>query len=281
MLLAGKTHRKRPTGNMNVHHLICGTMKPRGAKYLVPHLARVPCNCLVVETGECLVLVDAGLGTRDMEDPGRLGHSNVVLNAQRDPEQTAVRQVARLGFHPRDVRHIVCTHLDRDHAGGLADFPQARVHVSKAEHGAAMKPEGPRERDRYRRCHFAHGPNWVTYDAALAEDWFGMRRIGGLGGLPEGIALVPLPGHTRGHCGVAVETGGGWLLHCGDAYYVRDEIEQYKRTPLGVRCFRRVAHIDHATAVLQLTILDRALKESNGGITLLAAHDPEGVHGVC
>jgi glyoxylase-like metal-dependent hydrolase (beta-lactamase superfamily II) len=36
-------------------------------------------------------------------------------------------QVQRLGFDPRDVRHIVLTHLDFDHAGGLDDFPHATV----------------------------------------------------------------------------------------------------------------------------------------------------------
>ncbi len=29
--------------------------------------------------------------------------------------------------------------------------------------------------------------------------------------------LVPLFGHTRGHCGVAVRTEQGWLFHAGDA----------------------------------------------------------------
>jgi hypothetical protein len=29
--------------------------------------------------------------------------------------------------------------------------------------------------------------------------------------------LVPLFGHTRGHCGVAIRNGSGWLFHVGDA----------------------------------------------------------------
>jgi hypothetical protein len=29
--------------------------------------------------------------------------------------------------------------------------------------------------------------------------------------------LVPLFAHTRGHCGVAVQTEAGWLFHVGDA----------------------------------------------------------------
>ena len=29
--------------------------------------------------------------------------------------------------------------------------------------------------------------------------------------------LIPLFGHTSGHCGVAVEEGQGWLFACADA----------------------------------------------------------------
>lgn len=36
------------------------------------------------------------------------------------------------------------------------------------------------------------------------------------GNFPD-IKLIPLPGHTRGHCGVALEDDGGWLFNCGDA----------------------------------------------------------------
>jgi glyoxylase-like metal-dependent hydrolase (beta-lactamase superfamily II) len=44
-----------------------------------------------------------------------------------------LEQVKQLGFSPRDVRHIVLTHLDSDHAGGLENFPEAHVHVLEAE----------------------------------------------------------------------------------------------------------------------------------------------------
>ena len=82
--------------------------------------------CMLIEAGEQLILVDCGLGTKDMEDGRRLGLPNLLLlNAQSDPKLPAVRQVQKLGFSTKDVRHIVCTHLDRDHAGGLPDFPDA------------------------------------------------------------------------------------------------------------------------------------------------------------
>jgi glyoxylase-like metal-dependent hydrolase (beta-lactamase superfamily II) len=40
------------------------------------------------------------------------------------------------------------------------------------------------------------------------------------------VLLIPLPGHTRGQCAVAIERDGGWLLHAGDAYYLRAELTQ-------------------------------------------------------
>ncbi len=264
---------------MKIHYLNCGTMYPRGAKLFVPQLKRVPCHCLLIETGEQLVLVDTGIGTGDMEDPNRLGHSNLLLNAVQDLEQTAVRGVERLGFRPEDVGHVICTHLDRDHAGGLPDFPHARVHVLRAEYEAASRPQSRGERERYRKCHFAHGPMWVTHETISTEAWFGMDCIRGLPGLPPSILLVPLPGHTRGHCGVAVETGNDWLLHCGDAYYIKDELDEGKRPPPGVRLFRRIAHVDPSRAQLQIARLSMVTKE-NREINLIASHDPEAVTNV-
>ena len=259
---------------MKIHHVNCGIMHPRGAKYVMPYYAKVPCNCLLIETGEALLLVDAGIGTRDIEDRSRLGRTNALLNAPLDPEQTAIRHVRRLGFRPEDVGHIICTHLDRDHAGGLSDFPHARVHVLRAEYEAVLNPQVYSERERYRECHFAHGPRWVIHENFSTEPWFGMDCIRGFPEIPPSILLVPLPGHTRGHCGVAIETGDGWLLHCGDAYYVKDELREDKRVPLGIRCFRFMAHVDRSMAQQQVERLKELSRKDDVEIKLLAAHDP-------
>ena len=258
---------------MRVRVMSFGMMRPRLARLFAPNLARVPCLCLLIEVGDELVLVDAGLGTQDIADPARLGFSNVLLNAQRDPELTAVRQLKRLGREPEEVTHIICTHLDRDHAGGLSDFPNALVHVHLDEREAAMKPPSKRERERYRKCHFTYGPKWVTCETVSEGTWFGLDCIRELAGLPQEIVLIPLPGHTRGHCGVAVQADEGWLLHCGDAYYMKYELEGDSPGPFDIRCFRRVAHIDHSMAVLQLGRLRQALKRGNGRIATIASHD--------
>lgn len=195
---------------MTIYHLNCGTMRP----YFPPLRAIV--YCLLVETNDGLVLVDTGFGLGDCTRPSPLMRGFMaLLRNSRDTGETAVRQVAALGFDPEDVRHIVCTHLHLDHAGGLPDFPWARVHLHRPEYEAAMARRGVMGRF-YRPEHWAHGPRWVVHDLA-GEEWFGFDCIPVLQDSSPRVLLIPLPGHTVGHCGVAVETGAGWLLHCGDA----------------------------------------------------------------
>src|SRR2546429_4224699 len=62
-------------------------------------------------------------------------------------------------------------------------------------------------------------PRWMVNEIDGGEPWFGFRAVRDLPGLPPEILVIPLPGHTRGHIGVAVDTGAGWLLHAGDAFY--------------------------------------------------------------
>ncbi len=199
---------------ITVRHLNCGWLH-------APPGPRASCHCLLLETSTGLALVDTGIGLLDVRNPaGRVGLEAIAAAGfQFHEEQTAARQVERLGFRPADVRDILLTHADPDHAGGLADFPHARVHIA-AEELDALQLGNP----RYRPAQFAHGPRWVSHPQS-EKRWFGLEaRPVDLGAGAE-VQLVWLPGHTLGHCGVAVRTGGRWLLHVGDAYYLRVELE--------------------------------------------------------
>jgi glyoxylase-like metal-dependent hydrolase (beta-lactamase superfamily II) len=58
--------------------------------------------------------------------------------------------VIGLGYQPQDVRHIVLTHLDLDHVGGLRDFPHAEVHVYAEELDNATAQATTMDRGRFR-----------------------------------------------------------------------------------------------------------------------------------
>ncbi len=205
-------------------------------------------------------------------DPHRLGHAKLLLRASRDPEGTAVRH-ERMGLRP-GVSHVICTHLDRDHTGGRPAFPGARAHVHRWEWGPAMRPATFTEKDRYRPPHFAHRPDWVLHERISPDDWFSLDCMRDLPGLVPRFLLVPPPGHPRGHCGVVLQTDGGWLLQCGYAYYSAAEPHADHTLPMALRPFRRVAHMEYAKAMAQLDRLHQALAHARGATRTLASHDP-------
>ncbi|MFZ5722597.1 MAG: MBL fold metallo-hydrolase [Pseudomonadota bacterium] len=264
---------------MRVHHLNCGTMCPHGGKligtpggWLDP--GRMICHCLLVETNDGLVLVDTGIGTADVADPQRqLGRAFVAITRpQLDHEETALAQIRALGYTADDVRHIVVTHLDLDHAGGLPDFPRAKVHVHAREHAAAMHP-ALRERARYRRPHFAHRPDWVLHHED-GERWFGFDAVRALPGAGDDVLLVPLHGHTRGHAGVAVRAEDGWLLHCGDAYFFHRELDEPPYCPPGLTLFQNLVQVNRDQRLANQQRLRELAREQKGTVRLFSAHDP-------
>lgn len=267
---------------MKVHHLNCATMCPLGGRLLsgegsLSGAARLVCHCLLIETDHGLVLVDSGLGLADVEHAvRRLGREFVAFTRPLlEPDETAARQVEALGLSRDDVRHVVLTHLDVDHAGGISDFPRARVHVLRDEKDAALQPQTRIERRRYRPAHWAHDPEWALY-APGGERWFGFESVRDLEGLPPEILLVPLVGHTRGHTGVAVQVGTDrWLLHAGDAYFHRGELDpDRRRCPPLLDAFQRIVEIDGVARRRNQSRLRDLARENPANVRIFSAHDP-------
>lgn len=266
---------------MRVHHLNCISTCPLGGALMDGHTrglrGRLACHCLLVEAGDTLVLVDTGFGLRDVARPAaRLSRFFLALLAPEFREElTAIRQIERLGFEPRDVRHIVLTHLDFDHAGGLDDFPWAAVHLLAVERDSAMAQRTLLDRMRYRPQQWSTRGNWrVCGTDAGGERWFGFDCVRDLAGVPPEILLVPLPGHTLGHAAVAVRRSADWLLQAGDAYFYHAEmdLERPRCTP-GLRFYQWMMEKDRGARLANQRRL-RELKRAYGSeVHVTSSHD--------
>ncbi|MDB4955398.1 MAG: fold metallo-hydrolase [Myxococcales bacterium] len=259
-----------------VHHLNCATMCPL-AGFLIGQdtgwrRGKMVAHCLLIETErDGLVLVDTGLGTDDVA--GRTGLSRTfkrLFGPALDHQETALAQVEALGLSPAEVRHIVVTHLDLDHAGGIPDFPNAKVHLHAREHGAAMMRTSFKEKERYLRAHWQHGPKWELYTED-GETWRGLPAVTRLRGLDADIGLVPMHGHTRGHSAIIVRSGDRWLVHAGDAYFHRNSVEGSAPPPIGFAAFERAMQMDPAARRASLAAL-RQIRESYPDVDMFCAH---------
>ncbi|HEX7293481.1 MAG TPA: MBL fold metallo-hydrolase [Solirubrobacterales bacterium] len=263
---------------MRIHHLNCGSLCPHGARLIAGEgglLARaeIVCHCLAIETSDGIVLIDTGFGTDDARNPRQLGAPFRLLMQPRPKlETTALAQLEGLGFAAGDVRHIVTTHLDLDHAGGLPDFPEAEVHVFAPELKAALKPS-LRERTRYiGGAHWRHNPRWVEHGAG-GDEWFGFESVRILPGIDAEVLLVPLVGHSRGHTAVAIKNGDGWLLHCGDAYFNQHEVETPPECPPLLRAFQAIMASDNKARIRNVERLQELNRARGDEVSLFCAHD--------
>ncbi len=235
------------------------------------------CHCMLIETPSSgLVLVDTGFGSQDIADPKRrIGASFIALTRPSlDPRQIARAQVEALGFEVGDVRHILLTHMDLDHAGGLGDFPGAKVHLMTAELEAALNRPTIREKNRYKSEQWAHGPTWVPHHPTAGERWLGFECVRDLVGLPPEILMVPLSGHTRGHAAIAVQSVGQWQMHCGDAYFHFGELEPTYHCPSGLKNFQRLMAISREEQQANLHRLRELRAQHSDEVRLFSAHDP-------
>lgn len=161
-------------------------------------------NAYLVNTGEKLVLVDAGAGTMFGPTLGKL-----------------VANLKAAGYDPAQVDEVYITHMHSDHiggvvAGGARAFPNAILRVHQRDADAWLDPKKAAEAPANRKS---------TFDAARAAfkpyiDAGRLHTILGDGELVPGIRALGTSGHTPGHTVYVVESKGERMYVIGDLMHV-------------------------------------------------------------
>jgi len=266
---------------MRIHHLNCATLCPPLSKFVKGKggwfiSSQLVCHCLLIESDDGLILVDTGLGLKDIYNRHHLGYVfKVTSDPLFDPDETAVRQIVRLGYKTEDVRHIIVTHLDVDHAGGISDFPEATVHLFSEEYVAAQPPYSYKNADRYTREQWGDHEHWTFHYHEGGVRWFGFEAVHMVDKLSPEIFMIPLPGHTMGHCGIAVRTGKEWIFHCGDAYFYHGEVHSHRpHCPPILQMAQWITEVDRKLRLQNQSRLRDLARNHSNEIQIFCAHDP-------
>jgi glyoxylase-like metal-dependent hydrolase (beta-lactamase superfamily II) len=224
-------------------------------------------HCLLIQESEKLILIDTGIGLMESKEPEkRLGKELIeVTGFEFDESLTAIRQIENLGFNPEKVENIICSHLDPDHIGGLADFPNAKVHVSKEEYESFKNGD-----ERYLQQQLSHNPKLKLYEANDI-DWFGLPARKVDLNTQTKVILIPLFGHTLGHCGIAIKTNDKWTFYVGDAYYLRAELDD-KNHP--VNQLATIRAVDNQLRLISLEKVRDVIRKYGDQMEYFGYHDP-------
>lgn len=175
----------------------------------MPGMPLIPVPAYLIETdaGEH-ILIDTGYTRRVIG----AYQQQPELRHMMDEQDYIVTQLATLGLTAQDIRFVVCTHFDPDHAGNLAAFPQADIVVQRRLYIAAQRGEVPRfemTRDQWD----APGLRFLLVDGDTT--------------LVPGVTLLETEGHTPGHQSILVS-----LLRTGVVLLAIDAIpEQAQNDP--------------------------------------------------
>jgi glyoxylase-like metal-dependent hydrolase (beta-lactamase superfamily II) len=209
---------------------------------------RLPVNTFLVNTGEKLVLLDAG------------GAKMLGPTAGRLPQC-----LAAAGIEPGQIDEVYITHMHGDHLHGTVTpeggrmFPNAILRIAKADMDYWTNPEveakaPENQKGRFipaKRAVAAYGDRIKPF--ALGEE------------LTPGIRSVEAVGHTPGHSCYMVQSGSARLLAIGDTMHVAPV--QFPRPEITV-----AFDWDQSKArAARLSIFDTVAKD---GIPIAAVHLP-------
>ena len=234
---------------------------------------KIPIPFYVIRHPQGIILFDSGLG-QDFRDQlhGWWAHRlfQLLLPYQFRRVDAAVQQLRRMNIPPESVRQIIVSHMHLDHVGGLRDFPQATVVVSRAEWEHANVGRWPARLRGIMKEQLEGIENrlWlIDYQPGTSrEPFYASMDLLGDGSL----VLVPTPGHTPGHQSLLVTLGSGKKVFLtGDAVWARENYQ--KPAPKGWL----IRHLEEdGPEAWETTLKIRKFAEDNPDVLVIPGHDP-------
>ncbi|MFN0026079.1 MAG: MBL fold metallo-hydrolase [Acidimicrobiales bacterium] len=159
-----------------------------------------------VNYGRATVLF--GVGNGKYPDGNAIVVTGSDASALIDPTLTVHQRGEQLA---PAVDMVLLSHAHEDHMAGLSRFPHADVHVHHADHQGVTHLEGLM--DIYGMLDAEFEQHWrhevvqqFNYRGRPDARSFNDDTVFDLGG--ASVQVIPLPGHTRGHCGFLIEPDG-------------------------------------------------------------------------
>ncbi|TNM62970.1 MBL fold metallo-hydrolase [Aliirhizobium smilacinae] len=186
------------------------------AGYFQKNPTETSVNAFLVNTGDRLVLIDAGTGDLMGPSLGKL-----------------VTNIEAAGYKTGEIDDVILTHIHADHSGGLSRngkrvFENAVLHVNEREAKFWLKADAAAKADA------GLGPQIVQAEAAvgsyIAAEKF--KTFADDAAPVPGFTSVLRKGHTPGHSAIAVESKGEKIVFWGDIAH--GDVLQYDRPEITV-----------------------------------------------
>jgi glyoxylase-like metal-dependent hydrolase (beta-lactamase superfamily II) len=181
--------------------------------------------------GRDIVLVDTG---SDATTCAARGHDFL-----RDP----LDGLRAAGLDGDCVKTVITTHLHWDHAGNVAAFPQARLHVQRAEMAHVCGPSMGRP--------FLRRPYDFDQVTEYLRALYGGRVTfhDGADELAPGLSIHHVGGHTPGMQVVRVNTRRGHVVLASDSMHYYENLRSQNPFPVLVSTIDYVAALETVTAL--------------------------------
>lgn len=164
-------------------------------------------RCLLIESGDRLILIDTGIGNKQSEK-----FFGFYYLSETCPLETALRQK---GYGMDEVTDVILTHLHFDHSGGAVVWNDDR---------SGYRPAFPNAVYWSHAAHWAHAcdPNPREKPSFLKENFIPLQEAGQLRFVETGtefgpdISIRTVNGHTVSMMCPQIRYKGETLLYCAD-----------------------------------------------------------------